>query len=188
ACDVADWSIEAGNYAKLHRVTAHGEHNRNRVGGRLGGKRWCDTNHDDHANLAADEIDCERRKVPLLVLRPAIFNRHVLPLNIADFREPPPNGIHAVGISFGRSWGKESDHRHRRLLRARRERPRRRAAQQRYELAPLHSITSSAMARMPGGTVRPIALAVLRLRTNSNFVDWTTGRSAGRAPPRILPA
>ena len=37
------------------------------------------------------------------------------------------------------------DHRHRRLLRARRERPRRRrAAEQRDELAPLHSITSSA--------------------------------------------
>src|SRR6516225_5957282 len=75
------------------------------------------------------------------------------------------------------------------LLRPRRERPRRRAAEQRDELATAaHSITSSAMARMPGGTVRPIALAVLRLRTNSNFVDWTTGRSVGRAPPRILPA
>jgi hypothetical protein len=31
-----------------------------------------------------------------------------------------------------------SDYRQRRLLRARRERPRRRAAKQRYELAPLH--------------------------------------------------
>src|SRR5262249_9175220 len=123
-----DWSIEAGNYAKLHWITAHGEHDRNRVGGRLGSKRWCDTNHDDHANLAADEIDCERRKVPVLVLRPAIFNRHVLPLNIADFRETPPNGLQAVGSTFKRSWGKESDHRHRRLLRLRPERPRRRSA------------------------------------------------------------
>jgi hypothetical protein len=36
------------------------------------------------------------------------------------------------------------DHRHRRLLPARRERPRRIGAEQRDELAPLHSITSSA--------------------------------------------
>ena len=58
-----------------------------------------------------------------------------------------------------------------RLLRARRKRPCRRAAEQRDELAPLHySITSSAIARSEGGTVRPIALAALRFTTISNFV------------------
>ena len=47
------------------------------------------------------------------------------------------------------------------LLRARRQRPRgRRAAEQRDELAPLHSITSSARASSVGGTVRPSILAV----------------------------
>ena len=51
------------------------------------------------------------------------------------------------------------------LLRARRERPRRRAAEKRDELAPLHSITSSARASSIGGTSRPSALAVLRLMT-----------------------
>ena len=49
---------------------------------------------------------------------------------------------------------KEPDHRHRRLLRARRERPRRRrAAEQRDELAAVHSITSSARASSVGGIV-----------------------------------
>src|SRR5215831_12409831 len=58
-----------------------------------------------------------------------------------------------------------------RLLRARRERPRHRcAAEQRYELAALHSITSSATASSDGGTVRPSVFAVLRLMTSSNFV------------------
>src|SRR5262249_32293508 len=138
-------SIEAGNYVKLHWVTAHGKHDRNRGGGRLGGKRWCGTNHDDHVNLAACEINCERRTVRVWELCPAIFNRHVLPLNIADFHETSPNAIQAVGISFGGSWGKESDHRHSGLLRVRRERPRSRAPEQRDELAALnHSITSSA--------------------------------------------
>src|SRR5215831_11931857 len=58
------------------------------------------------------------------------------------------------------------------LLRPRCDRPRRRrAAEQRDELAPLHlrghSITSSAMASTPGGIVMPSALAVLRLMTSS---------------------
>jgi hypothetical protein len=55
------------------------------------------------------------------------------------------------------------------------------------KLAAPHSITSSAMASSPGGIVRPSALAVLRLITNSNLVDWMTGRSAGFSPLRILP-
>ncbi len=38
------------------------------------------------------------------------------------------------------------------------------------------------------GTVRPMALAVLRLMTSSNFVGCSIGRSAGRAPFRILSA
>src|SRR5262249_25180235 len=70
------------------------------------------------------------------------------------------------------------DHRRRRLLRARRERPRRRAAEQRDERAALHSITSSARASSVGGTSRPSALAVLRLITSSYFVGACTGRSA----------
>jgi hypothetical protein len=47
---------------------------------------------------------------------------------------------------------------------------RRRAAEQRDELAAYHSITSSAMASSVGGTSRPSALAVLRLMTRSYLV------------------
>ena len=49
-----------------------------------------------------------------------------------------------------------------------------------------YSITSSARVRIVGGTVIPIALAVLRLIRSSNFVGCSTGRSAGFAPLRIL--
>src|SRR6266436_8991949 len=70
-----------------------------------------------------------------------------------------------------------------RLLRPRDERPRcRRAAEQGDELAPIHSITSSARASSIGGMVRPSALAVLRLMTKSYFVASTIGRLAGLAP------
>ena len=73
------------------------------------------------------------------------------------------------------------------LLRAPRERPRCRTAEQRDELAPLHSITSSASNWIELGTSMPSALAVCRLMTNSNLVDRTTGSSAGFAPLRIRP-
>src|SRR5262249_52258261 len=56
------------------------------------------------------------------------------------------------------------------LLRARRERPRCRAAEQRDELPPLHSITSSARCWKNKGTSMPSAVAVLRLITSSNLV------------------
>ena len=50
----------------------------------------------------------------------------------------------------------------------------------------VYSITSSARASSVGGTVRPSALAVLRLMINKNLVGKATGRSAGLAPLRIL--
>src|SRR5262249_7620990 len=71
------------------------------------------------------------------------------------------------------------------LLRARRERPRSRTAEQRDEIAAPHSITSSARASNVGGTVRPSALAVLRLMTSSYLVGACTGRSAGFSPLRM---
>src|SRR6185295_8492133 len=73
------------------------------------------------------------------------------------------------------------------LLCTSRERPcSGRAAEQRDELAALHSITSSARARNASGIVSSIALAVLRLTTSSNFVGCSTGRSAGFAPRKNL--
>src|SRR5258708_35086989 len=49
-----------------------------------------------------------------------------------------------------------------------------------------HSISSSARASNMGGTVKPSALAVLRLMTSSNMVGCSSGRSAGWGPFRIL--
>src|SRR5262249_4763270 len=60
-----------------------------------------------------------------------------------------------------------------------------RAAEQRDEIAALHSISSSASASSVGGTSRPSALAVLKLITNSYLVGACTGRSAGFAPLRM---
>ena len=51
-----------------------------------------------------------------------------------------------------------------------------------------YSIISSASAERLGGTSMPSALAALRLMTNSNLLDCTTGKSPGFSPLRILPA
>jgi len=51
----------------------------------------------------------------------------------------------------------------------------------------LHSITSSAVARRVCGTVRPSALAALRLMASSNLVGCRIGRSAGFSPLRMRP-
>ena len=77
--------------------------------------------------------------------------------------------------------------RQRALLRTRRERLCRRAADKRDELAAFHSITSSASASSLSGIWRPSAFAVLRLITSSNLVGCTTGRSAGFSPLRMRP-
>src|SRR5262249_24463737 len=93
-----------------------------------------------------------------------------------------------MGKCARRSAAEKPDDRHHWLLRTRRERPcRRRAAQQRDELAPPdHSITLSASDRNDSGIVSPSALAVFRLTTSSNLVGCSTGRSEGFAPRRIL--
>src|SRR5262245_49442310 len=71
------------------------------------------------------------------------------------------------------------------LLRACRERPRRRAAEQRDEFATFHSSNSSARASTVSGTVRPSVLAVFRLTTSSNLVGCWTGKSDGFSPHKI---
>jgi hypothetical protein len=82
----------------------------------------------------------------------------------------------------------KADHGHRWLLRARRPRPRGRAAEQCDELAAAsHSITSSASASSVGGISTPNAFAVARLMANSNLAPSSTGRSPGFSPLRIRP-
>jgi rhodanese-related sulfurtransferase len=61
-----------------------------------------------------------------------------------------------------------------------------RAAEHCDELAPPHSMTSSARRRIAVGNSTPITLAVLRLMTSSKFETCSTGRLAAFAPLKIL--
>src|SRR5215831_10475189 len=143
----------------------------------------------NHSNLAPNQFTRQWRQLIKLILGPAVFDCDILAFTKAAVLKPLTKCAEQMGVRGGRCTVKKSDHRHRRLLRMRRERPRgRRTAEQRDELAPVgHSITSSASATNLSGIRRPSALAVLRLITNSNLVGCCTGRSAGLAPVmRIL--
>src|SRR5262249_4473092 len=116
-----------------------------------------------------------------------MFYYDVASFNVAEVPEPFNQGFEIGPLFLGTaSVPKHPDYRNSsRLLRARRERPRSHAAEQGDELAPLHSITSSARARTIDGKSRPIAFAALRLITSCNFVGCCTGRSAGFSPRKI---
>src|SRR5262245_48768269 len=102
-----------------------------------------------------------------LKVRPPILNREVLTFNEAHFGQALAKCISQKIESTRRRAIEESDDRHRRLLRPCRERPRGHRTEERDEVAPRHSITSSARASSVGGISRPSALALLRLITSS---------------------
>ena len=54
-----------------------------------------------------------------------------------------------------------------------------------HMLPTTYSITSSARASSDGGTVTPMALAVIRLMISSNLIGCSTGISAGLIPCKI---
>ncbi len=110
---------------------------------------------EDHIGLQRNQLFRER----LILIRPAgrkaIVDADIAALRPSEPFEPLPECREAclhfrIVLGIGHQ---HADAPHPLgLLRARRERPRRRAAEQRDELAPLHSITLSARATSPAGT------------------------------------
>src|SRR5262249_20856326 len=133
------------------------------------------TNRGDHGHLPLHQIGRQSRQSIIATFRPTVIDRDVLAFEIAGISQTLPEPGHKVCRGAGRPSAEEPDHRHRGLLRARRERPRGRAAKQRYELAPPHSITSSASESRLSEILMPSALAVFKLITVSNLVGCNTG-------------
>src|SRR5215831_419210 len=126
----------------------------------------------DHVDLEPHEVgrDLGREVVP--ALRPAHVDIYVAVFDPAKFAEPRGEGGEPHAGRRLRAGAEEpNSHGLAALLRTRRERPRgRRAAEQRDEVAALHSITSSARASSGNAMETPSTLAVLRLITSSYFV------------------
>src|SRR5262249_5479994 len=103
---------------------------------------------------------------------PAIFDRDRAALDPTEVVEPPRECGRPLTFRQRCAVAQEPDNWSlRRLLRSRRERPRRhRATEQRGELAPFHSMISSARVRRLSEILRPSAVAVFELITSSNLV------------------
>ena len=99
-----------------------------------------------------------------LILRPTIVDHDVPAINETDFAQPLTKRRQKIGARLRPTIMEKPDHRHRRLLRARRERPRScRATEQRDERAAPHSRTSLARATNTSDKETPSDAAVLRL-------------------------
>src|SRR5262245_35158868 len=163
--DVAAGPVEVGDEAVPDRVAPGHKDDRHRRGCGLG----CDRRRgiaDDQGYLPAKKVRYQKRQ-PSLILGRAVLDRNVPALDEACFLQALAQHSHVMLPAW-----QEPHHRHRWLLRARCKRPGGRgAAEQRDELAAVHSITSSARPSSVIGKVRPSVLAVLRLMTSSTFTD-----------------
>src|SRR5580704_14570113 len=122
----------------------------------------------------------------MAAVRPAVFDRHIVSLDIAGIAQSLTERCKIRCYRAGRCEAEVADHQDRLLLRAERACRRHRAPQQQHQLAAPHSMTSSARARSGSGIVRPSAPAVLRLMVRLNLRGGSTGSPAGVAPLRIL--
>jgi hypothetical protein len=119
AGEVAIRPSQAGDEAGCDRVTDASEDDRDRRGGILRGQRRCRGDGRDHINLAADEIRGQSGQPIVIALRPAVFDRDVLALDVAGFVQSLEECSHEGRRRTGRSRVEEADHRHHLLLRSR---------------------------------------------------------------------
>jgi hypothetical protein len=120
-----------------------------------------------------------------LILGEAVRDRDVLALDIAGIFEALAECAQQVPDRFGRLVVEKPDHRHRGLLRARRERPRSHAAEQRDELAPFQMIELHSIPASQGVELQDIELAANSQRVSERLYNLLAAGEGGRCPNRV---
>src|SRR6516164_2636947 len=138
ASDVATRPAETRDYTEAHRVAGTREYYRYRRCCRLCRHKRRNPAGNDDAYRMADQLSRQCWQTFVVTLRPAKFKCNVLTFHVAGVSEALTESGH-IERRLGGCSIKDSDNRHA-LLRARDARPRRRAAEQRYDLAPSQSI------------------------------------------------
>ena len=135
---IAARSVEARDQAKLDRVGAHHENDWYRWGRRFGGQRGRRAvGRHDHSHPMLNQVGGHDRQSIVAALRPTIFDRDVLALDVASFGQALVKSSNQLAPGVRRRGIKKSDQRNCRLLRARLHRPRHsRASEKGDELAP----------------------------------------------------
>ena len=144
---------------------------------------------NDEIDFARDELGRKHRHTNRLPVGESLLDQDGLALDVAEPAEPVPKGPgdptpFFVGARIRKEKPDPRDAR--RLLRPASERPSRCTDEQADNLAPSHSITSSAAPSKIVGMSIPSALAVLRLTIVLKIVVRSIGMSPGFAPLRIL--
>src|SRR5262249_5650603 len=140
ACEVAAGPAQARDQPEVDRVTRYKEDDWGCLGGGLRRKtrrgRW----RDNYSHLAMNKISRKCRQFVVPAFGPEIFDRHILALDKSGRLQPQAECAQPVYVQVGRVAAyKPNSWQLARLLRARRQRPRRRrAAEYGYELAAFH--------------------------------------------------
>src|SRR5262249_20003076 len=127
---------------------------------------------DEYVGLQSDQLFCECLNSDCVGIAPAIIDSEVASIRPAELLKALLKYGHAgadIGIAFRNRHQHADTTNSLRLLRACRERPRRRAAWQRDEGAAPHSISASARSRNGSGIVSPMAFAVFRLTIGTSL-------------------
>src|SRR5262249_37493900 len=158
---------QACNEPLRDRIGDLHEYNRHRSGGFPDDLQIFRGGRQDHLRPETDQLGRISLPQRSTASVPANIDVEILALNPSKL----PERLHECRqIRLSHRISRRIAHQHAdppRLLRSRRKRPRRRAAEQRDELAAFHSITSSASSTNESGIVSPIPLAALRLTINS---------------------
>src|SRR5262249_41964869 len=173
----------------LDGIAHHRCNNRNSGSCLPGGKGGRRIRREDDVNLETNQLRCESWKPLDSPVRTSVLDGDVSILRIAKLTQPLPEGVelHSRLGGFQRTGYHQTNPRDfRRWLSIHGQRQGgRRAAESQDELAAPHSITSSARSRIAVDGSMPVALAVFRFTTSSNFVGCSMGKSAGLAPRAI---
>jgi hypothetical protein len=136
---VAARPAQAGNEPDLDRIGTTDEHDRNRCGRRHSGPSHAGaSDRGKHRHPTTHQFGRHRRQQIISPVRPAVFDLYVLAIDVVGLVQSVPERGHLKCVRIKRRDAEKSDYRHRLLLRARRERPCDRAAEQRDELAPFY--------------------------------------------------
>jgi hypothetical protein len=128
SCRVATRPGEARDQTKLDRVFADAEHDRYRRSCGLRRERSGSVSgHGDHRHATANQLGYRRPHAIVSALQPVVLDRDILAINITNFPKTHAESGRIPRESIGRSHD-ESNNRQCRLLRACRQRPRRRCA------------------------------------------------------------
>jgi hypothetical protein len=137
--EVASWMVEAGDKPARNWIAAQKKDDRNRHGRPLCGdcpRRG--SRRSDNVHSTAHKIGCKFWQPIVMTARKAVFDCNIASFDVAGFSQTFVECGDEICELLRGNGRQKPDHRHCRLLRARRERPRRRATEQRYELAALH--------------------------------------------------